>query len=251
MYPSNLNDKEWQVIQHLFVDGNRAKHKKQDLVNGVFYLIKTGCQWRQLPKDFPPYSTVHSFYRRSKLNGTWEKMMDFLVKECRKKSGKDPVPTYGVIDSQSTKTTGAAEERGFDGGKKIKGRKRHIVTDTQGNMLKVTVHAANIHDTVTGCSVFKDACEKYPSLKGVCADAGYRKTMGNYVKNILNKTIDISKKIVPDWTIQPTRWVVERTFGWLNGCRRLSKDYEITSASAENYIMIAHSMVLLSRLIMS
>ena len=90
MYPSNLNDKEWEVIKHLFAHGNRAKHNKRDLVNGVFYLVKTGCQWRQLPKDFPPYSTVHSFYRRSKLNGTWEKMMDFLVKECRKKKWKRP-----------------------------------------------------------------------------------------------------------------------------------------------------------------
>ena len=161
------------------------------------------------------------------------------------------MPTYGVIDSQSIKTTGAADKRGFDGGKKVKGRKRHIVTDTHGNMLKVSVHAANIHDTVAGCFVFNDACQKYSSLKGVCADAGYRKTMENYVKNILKKTIDISQKIVPGWAIQPTRWVVERTFGWLNGYRRLSKDYEISTLSAENYIMIAHSMVLLSRLVMS
>lgn len=118
-------------------------------------------------------------------------------------------------------------------------------------MLKVSVHAANLHDTVAGCLVFKSACEKYPSLKGVCADAGYRKTMENYVKNILKKTIDISQKIFPGWAIQPTRWVVERTFGWLNGYRRLSKDYEISSLSAESYVMIAHSMVLLSRLVMS
>jgi len=134
-------------------------------------------------------------------------------------------------------------------GKKIKGRKRHIVTDTQGHILKVKVHAANTHDTVAGGPVFEAACKKYPSLKGVCADAGYRKTMEEYVKNVLNRTIEISQKIAKGWAVQATRWVVERTLGWLNNYRRLSKDYEISIASAENYVIIAHSMLLLARLV--
>jgi transposase len=134
------------------------------------------------------------------------------------------------------------------GGKKIKGRKRHIVTDLQGHLLQVKVHAANIHDTVAGCTVFEQALRKYPTLKGVCADAGYRKTMEDFVKNTLHKTIEISARITQEWTLLAKRWIVERTFSWLNHFRRLSKDYEISTSSAESYIIIAHSMILLKRL---
>lgn len=132
--------------------------------------------------------------------------------------------------------------------KKIKGRKRHIVTDTQGHLLHIKVHAANIHDTVAGCSVFEETLHSYPSLKGVCADAGYRKTMENFVQNVLKKSITISARITPGFAILAKRWVVERTFAWLNHFRRLSKDYEIAVKSAENIIMIAHSMMLIKRL---
>lgn len=134
------------------------------------------------------------------------------------------------------------------GEKKIKGRKRHIVVDTQGHMLHIKVHAANIHDTVAGCQVFKEAIDKYPSLQGVCADAGYRKTMENYIKTVVNRTVEISQRIVPGWAVLAKRWVVERTFAWLNHFRRLSKDYEISIATAQNFIMIAHSRTLLMRL---
>jgi len=134
------------------------------------------------------------------------------------------------------------------GEKKIKGRKRHIVTDTQGHLLHVKVHAANTHDTVAGCRVFEAALQKYPTLKGVCADAGYRKTMEQFVAGVLKKTIAISERIAPGWAILAKRWVVERTFAWLNHFRRLSKDYEMTVKSAENLVMIAHSMLLIRRL---
>ena len=135
------------------------------------------------------------------------------------------------------------------GGKKVKGRKRHIVTDTAGHLLHIKVHEANTHDTVGGCLVFQKALEKYPTLKGVCADAGYRKTMEEFVEKVLKKTIEISERIAEKWTILPKRWVVERTFSWLNGYRRLAKDFEISVSSAENYVMIAHSMLLLKRLV--
>ena len=135
------------------------------------------------------------------------------------------------------------------GEKKVKGRKRHIVTDTQGHLLHVKVHAANIHDTVSGCAVFQETLEKYPSLKGVCADAGYRKTMEQFVIKVLQKSIAISMRIKTGWSLLPKRWVFERTFAWLNHFRRLAKDYEIAVKSAENFIMIAHSMTLLKRLV--
>ena len=133
------------------------------------------------------------------------------------------------------------------GEKKVKGRKRHIVTDTAGHVLHVKVHAANIHDTVAGGEVFKEALQKHPTLKGVCADAGYRKTMEEFVRNVLKKTISISERITPGWAVLAKRWVVERTFAWLNHYRRLSKDYEIKASSAETLIIIAHSMTLLKR----
>ena len=134
------------------------------------------------------------------------------------------------------------------GGKRIKGRKRHIVTDTEGHLLHVKVHAANTHDTVAGCHVFEGVLKRYPTLVGVCADAGYRKTMVKFVKDILHKTIEISERIVPGWVVLAKRWIVERTLAWFNPSRRLSKDYEILTNSAENIIMISHSALLLKRL---
>ena len=137
--------------------------------------------------------------------------------------------------------------------KKIKGRKRHIVTDTQGHILYTKVHAANIHDTKAGCEVFEEALKKYPTLQGVSADAGYRKTMENFVNNVLNKSIMLSKKAVPkndtvQWMILKKRWIVERTFAWFNNFRRLSKEYEYSVSSSECNIMISHSSLLLNRL---
>ena len=134
------------------------------------------------------------------------------------------------------------------GGKKVKGRKRHIVTDTQGHLLHVKVHAANIHDTVGGCGVFDESVEKYPSLQGVCADAGYRKTFEEFVQKVLKKTVGISARITQGWAILAKRWVVVRTFAWINHFRRLAKDYEIGVQSAANNVMIAHSMLLIRRL---
>jgi transposase len=131
--------------------------------------------------------------------------------------------------------------------KKIKGRKRHIVTDMQGHLLHVSVHAANTHDTVAGCNVFEEALKKYPTLLGVCADAGYRKTFEKFVQNLLKKTVEISARITPEWAVLAKRWVVERTFAWLNHFRRLAKDFEIALSSAENNVMIAHIMILIKR----
>jgi putative transposase len=157
------------------------------------------------------------------------------------------MPSYAVIDSQSVKTMYASDERGFDGGKKVKGRKRHAVSDTMGNLLAVKVHAANIHDTVAGEIVFKAAYAKYPSLKGCAADAGYRKTFVNALKEICIP-VDIIEKIVPKiWAVLPIRWIIERSFGWASHSRRLSKDYVISCESAENMFMVSHVATLLRR----
>ena len=170
-----------------------------------------------------------------------------LLKKIRVKAGRKPTPSYAIIDSQSVKTMYASDERGFDGGKKIKGRKRHTVTDTMGNLLAVKVHAANIHDTVAGEEVFKAALAKYPTLKRCAADAGYRKTFVNALKAI-GIPVDIIEKIMPKvWTVLPIRWIVERTIGWSCHSRRLAKDYEISTESAENMFIVSHLATLLRR----
>ncbi len=164
------------------------------------------------------------------------------------KAGRNESPSYSLIDSQSAKTVYASEERGIDGGKKVKGRKRHIVTDTIGNILKVKIHASNIHDTIAGGEVFKEALGKYPSIKGFCADAGYRKTFEKLVIS-LGKTVKISEKIKPNgWAVLPQRWVVEYTFSWMSYSRRLSKDFEISTHSQENMVILSHLHTLLKSL---
>ena len=175
------------------------------------------------------------------------KSMMPLLKKIRAKAKRKARPSYGIVDSQSVKTTSASDERGFDGGKKVKGRKRHITTDIMGNLLSVKVHAANIHDTVAGVDVFKDALSKYPSIKGCAADTGYRGTFARALEE-LGISVDIIDRIAPKtWSVLPKRWIVERTFAWANNSRRLSKDYEITTKSAENMFMISHLATLLRR----
>ncbi|ULJ63320.1 transposase [Wielerella bovis] len=149
------------------------------------------------------------------------------------------MPTYAIIDSQSVKTAAVAQDKGFDGGKKIKGRKRHIAVDTMGNLLAVVVHAANIHDTKAGIFVAQKAFETYPSLKGFCADAAYCRTFEQNVQDELGLSVDISVKIKDvSWQVLPKRWIAERTFAWLGWSRRLAKDFEQTILSAENFIKL-------------
>lgn len=168
-------------------------------------------------------------------------------KKTREDSGREPTPTYGIIDSQSAKTTSASEERGIDGGKKIKGRKRHIVVDTMGNLLAIRVHAANIHDTKSGINPAKKAFNKYPTIQRFCGDDGYRKSFETDIFEQLGLVVDISKRIKPEFEVLPKRWIVERTFAWANNSRRLSKDYEIKAIYQENMFIISHLYTLLSR----
>jgi len=162
-----------------------------------------------------------------------------LESATAKKNGRAPCPRYGIIDSQSVKTQYDSEERGIDGGKKVKGRKRHIVVDVLGNLLHVQVHAANLHDTVGACEVLRRAAEKHPGLQAFSGDAGYRGTAVRFVDETLGLTLPISEKIKDGFAVLPKRWVVERTFAWLGSFRRLAKDVEILTATAENMIRIA------------
>ncbi|MCL2373580.1 MAG: transposase [Defluviitaleaceae bacterium] len=170
-----------------------------------------------------------------------------MLKKIRTKAGRKPSPSYGIIDSQSVKTTSASAARGFDGGKKVKGRKRHIVVDVMGNLLAVIVHAANIHDTIAGINPAIVAFDKYPLIQKFGGDCGYRKTFIENVADKLGIDVDISPKIALQDGISPKRWIVERTFAWANNFRRLSKDYEISTSSAENMFMLSHISTLLRR----
>jgi putative transposase len=168
--------------------------------------------------------------------------------EVSKKNDKAPTPSYGIVDSQSVKTIYASEERGIDGGKKVKGRKRHIVVDTLGNLIAVIVHAANVHDTVSGCDVLEAAAKKHASLKAFSGDAGYRGTAVKFVEDTLALKLHISERIKDTFAVLPIRWIVERTFAWLGNYRRLSKDYEKLTLTAENMVRIAMLRIMITRL---
>ena len=174
--------------------------------------------------------------------------MRFVSKKSRIAMGRTPEPSYGLIDSRSVKTALAAQGRGYDGGKKVKGRKQHIITDVPGHLLHVKVHAANIHDGIAGGEVARGAKAKYPSLKGICGDAAYRKTFESEMATLGLTTDNVERIQGAGWMIVPKRWRVERTFGWMGGSRRLSKDYEILPGIVENMIYISHAATLLKRL---
>lgn len=232
----------------IFSTRPNSGHHKRSLINAVLYLVDSGCKWRSLPHDFPPWSAVHSFYRRARLSGLWETVLIAVVEKTRLRASRNELPSYGIIDSQSIKTIYASDERGIDGGKKIKGRKRHIVVDTMGNLLSVVVHAANIHDTKSGKEPAKQAYLMYPTIEIFCGDAGYRKSFEEDMLREFGFTIDISERIKPGFEILPKRWIVERTFAWMGNSRRLSKDYEILTNSAEAMVYISHLHTLLKRI---
>lgn len=242
-YPSDLTDAEWNLIQHYFEPrdrrGSAHRHPRKRIVDAILYVVKSGCQWRLLPNDLPNWKTVYDHFSRWNKRGAWEAALDQLNRRHRRQQGRSPSPTYGIIDSQSVKTQYASEERGIDGGKKIKGRKRHIVVDILGNLLHVSVHAANHHDSVAAGSVLARAAEKHPHIEAFSGDAGYRGTAVTFVEERLGLALHISLKIKDQWAVLPKRWVVERTFAWLGQYRRLSKDMEILTATAENMVRIA------------
>ena len=222
----------------------------KEIVNGIFYLNATGCQWRALPHQYPVWSSVYYHFAKWSLDGTLEAINTALCKMDRQKRGRQESPTGALIDSQSVKTSKEASEVGFDGGKLVKGHKRHILTDTVGNMLNVVVRAANISDIAGGKLVIAKILETFPTIQKIWADGGYRGGLIEWVRETLGATLEVveREKGQKGFKVQPKRWVVERTFAWLGNYRRLSKDYERLLHNSEGMIYLASIKTMLKRI---
>lgn len=251
-YPSDLSEAEWRAVEPFLERpdprGSRGKHGKRAVMNAILYVLHGGITWRMMPKDFPPFGTVYDHFRRWKQRGVWERLSEVVTRASRMEAGRKPDPSVGIIDSQSVKTTGPGEERGFHGGKKIKGRSRHIVTDTAGRVLALRVCAANKGDSSEAQAPMSDAVERFPALETFVGDSGY-KVQAEQAAQSLGCTFQVVKRSdAPGFHVVPWRWVVERTFAWFGNFRRLSKDYERTTSSSEAFLWLANSRILLRRL---
>ena len=254
-YASDTTDEEWMLIApFLATKYRRGRPRKTDLravVNAIFYIAETGCQWRMLPKDFPPFTTVQSYFYRWRDDGTLLTINHHLVMQAREAAGREASPTAGLIESQSVKTTEAGGPRGFDAGKKIKGRKRHILTDTDGLLVGLVVHEADIQDRDGAPRVLAAIRSAFPWLRHIFADGGDAgEKLANALVPLGQWTLEIVKRsdAVKGFVLLPRRWVVERTFAWLNRNRRLAKDFEELIASASPWILVASLKLVMRRL---
>jgi putative transposase len=277
-YPSDLSDREYASLQSHLPERGRGrpwKHPLRELLDGIFYVVRTGCQWRALPHEYPPWQTVYWWFRRFRLDGTWDQLNASLREHVRMLVGRHPQPSGGIIDSQSVKTSGVGGLRGFDGGKKINGRKRHILVDTLGLLLKAVVHSAGIQDRAAVPLLLEGVADQFPRLEHVWLDQGYTGSGRQWIEQHLGWSVEIVRhprtwergfRGVMDpvtgfrleWItvkgkrgfqgVLPRRWVVERTFSWLLHSRRLVRDYERLTATDEALIYATMSRLMLRRL---
>jgi len=254
-YASDSTDKEWAMIAPELAQADGPGRKRtvdlREIVNAIFYRTRTGCQWRMLPKEFPDWRHVWYYYKKWTSDGTWQRLNDELRRLVRRAVGKHPDPSLGILDSQTVKTTEAGGERGFDGGKKINGRKRHILVDTLGLLLVLVVHAANIQDYDGARQVLQQAPTQSSRLQKVIADGMYTKNgRGDWVKQQFRFILEIvtRDKEQKGFVVLPKRWIVERTLAWLGRNRILSKEYEHLTQTSESDVYIASIRLMLRRL---
>lgn len=251
-YPTNLTEKQWQVIKNIVDPQERSRKKSlREILNGIFYINKSGCQWRMLPSDFAPWQTVYYYFRKWKLEGVWDELLNVLHTKARRSVGKEESPSLGIIDSRSVKTSHHVDtDRGIDGNKKIKGRKEHIVVDTLGLPMAIKVHEANIHDSKGAMPTLENLAYKFPRLSKILADGGYQGDLSAWVKKEFGWDLEVvlrPKESPKKFNVIPKRWIVERTFSWLENYRRLTIDYEFLTETAEAMVSIAFIQIILNR----
>lgn len=258
IYPSDLSDGEWKYlkkclpVQKQF--GRPLKHERREILNAIFYLVRTGCAWRYLPTDYPPWKSVYHYFRQWRRQGLWKRINRHLRRLLRKRVGRQMQCSAAILDSQSIKTADTARGQvGFDNGKKVKGRKRHILVDTLGLLITVVVHAADVSETAGGELVIQELAGKWWRLRLIWLDGGYFKRLFEAVENLQRwRKIRVEQvrrnASTKGFSVLPKRWIVERTFGWLMKNRRMSKDYEALPETSEAMIYTAMIRLMLARL---